>query len=293
VKDFPTSAVRLIDPFGRGGEPDLIARAVAPKLAELWGQAVVIENRPGEGSTAAPKFVAVSAPDGHTLLINTCAHAYSAAVHRDLPYDPLEDFVAVAPLISQAYVLVAPRISTLNELIKQARARLGELTFTSTGVGTGTHLASAWLNVLAGTSTTHVPPGPGDDVAATVAKLAHGSTDYAVSPISMAEPYIRNGELTALGVTASHRSPLLPDVPTIAEAGVPGYDFPIWYGLWAPAGTPPAVADQLAMDLATVMADPQLSDWFTQHGAELLFMTREEFARFVFDESQRAARILG
>ena len=289
---YPAQPVRIVEPFGRGGGPDVMAKPVADKLSALWGQVVTVENCPGEGSTAAPKLVAASPPDGYTLLINTSAHAYSAAVNRNLPYDPLEDFAAVAALTSQAYVLVAPGFSTLDELITQARARPGELTFASTGAGTGTHLASESLNVLVGTSTTHIPPDPGDDIAATIAKVAHGATDYAVSPIPIAAPHIHRGELAALGVTASRRSPLLPDVPTIAEAGVADYDFPIWYGLWAPAATPAAIADKLAIDVTTVLADPDLRNWFATHGAEPLTMTRTEFARFVRNESERAAQII-
>ena len=145
-------------------------------------------------------------------------------------------------------------------------------------MGTGTHLASEILNMLAGTSTTHVPPAAGDDVAATIAKVVRGHTDYAVLPISIAAPYICNGNLFALGVTASRRSPLLPDVPTIEEAGVAGYECPIWYGLWAPADTPTTIADKIATDVAAVFTDPDLRDWLVEHGAEPLAMTRAEFA---------------
>jgi tripartite-type tricarboxylate transporter receptor subunit TctC len=182
--------------------------------------------------------------------------------------------------------------STLDELIEQARARPGELTFASAGVGTGTHLASESLNLAAGIATVHVPPNPGDDIAAVIARTARGATDCSMSPIPIAAPHIRTGDLAALGVTASRRSPLLPDVPTIAEAGVAGYDFPIWYGLWAPAATPAAIADKLAIDVTTVLASPDLCDWFASHGAEPMTMTRTEFARFVCDESERAARIV-
>ncbi len=288
---YPAKPVRIVEPFGRGGGPDLLANAIGAKLSELWGQAVVVENCPGAGSTAAPKLVAAAPPDGYTLLINTSAHAYSAALNRSLPYKPLDDFLAVAPLTNQAYVLVAHRIGSLDELIEQAKGRPDELTFTSTGIGTGTHLASELLNVMAGTSTTHVPPATGDDVAATIAKLVRGRTDYAMSPISIAAPYIRDGNLFPLGVTGSRRSPLLPDVATIEEAGVVGYECPIWYGLWTPADTPPTIADKIATDVAAVLADPDFRDWFVEHGAEPLAMTRAEFARFVLDERERAARI--
>jgi tripartite-type tricarboxylate transporter receptor subunit TctC len=293
--DYPIRPVRLVEPFGPGGGVDVLAGAVAAKLSQLWGQDVVVENCPGAGSTAAPKLVAASTADGYTLLVHTSAHAYSAAVVKDLPYKPLEDFVAVAPLTSQAYVLVAAvaaGVRTLDELIAQAKSRPGELTVASSGVGTGTHLASESLNLAAGISTRHVPPSPGDDIAATVAKTADGATDYQMSPIAIAAPYLNDGRLVALGVTAAQRSPLLPHVPAIAEAGVAGYDFPIWYGLWAPAGTPPAVADKVAAGVAAAFADPELCDWLAKHGAEPMSMTPTQFARFALEESERAARII-
>jgi tripartite-type tricarboxylate transporter receptor subunit TctC len=300
VADYPTGPVRLVEPFGPGGGVEVLAGPVASKLSQLWGQQVVIENCPGAGSTAAPKFVAASPADGYTLLVNTSAHAYSAAAVADLPYDPLKDFVAVAALTKQAYVLVAAiasGIRTVADLIAQAKSRPGQLTFASAGVGTGTHLAAASLNLAAGILTVHRPADSGDDIAATIAKTAYGATDFAMSPIPIAAPHIRRGSLIALGTTAILRSPLLPEVPTIAEAGLSvaglsGYDFPIWYGLWAPAGTPPAIADKIAMDVAAVLGDSELRDWLTRHGAEPITMTRAKFTDFVVEESQRAARIL-
>ncbi len=286
-QDYPTKPVRLIEPFGAGGGPDVMARAVSPKLSELWGQPVTVENHPGEGSTAAPALVAKSPADGYTLLVNTSAQAYSAALLKNLPYDPLKDFIPVAPLTSQPYVLVAGKlagITTVGELVAAAKAKPGELKFGSSGLGTGTHLGVLKFNLEAGIKAVHVPARKGDAIADTI--------DYLLAPIQLALADIRAGRLRALGVSTKKRSYLLPEVPTIAEAGVAGFDYPIWYGVWVPAGTPAGVVNKLEKDIARVLAAPDLRDWLARHGADPMSMPQPEFARFVLSESKSAARII-
>jgi len=284
--------VRMIEPFGAGGGPDLLARAMSPKLSELWGQPVTVENHPGAGSTAAPALVAKSPADGYTLLVTTSAQAYSAALLKNLPYDPLKDFIPVAALTSQPYVLVAGKwtgITTIGELIAAVKAKPGNLKFGSAGLGTGTHLGAERFNLDTGIKALHVP---GDTMPQAIADTVAGRTTYMIAPISYAMGDIRTGKLRALGVTTKKRSSLLPEVPTIAEAGVPGFDYPIWYGVWVPAGTPAAVVDKLAKDIARVLAAPELRAWLEEHGAERMSMTQPEFARFVVKESQSAERII-
>ena len=267
VQDYPTKPVRLIEPFGAGGGPDLIARALGQKLSESWGQPVTVENHPGAGSTAGPALVAKSPADGYTLLVNTSAQAYSAALLKNLPYDPLKDFIPVAPLTSQPYVIVASKlagIATVRELVAAAKAKPGELKFGSTGMGTGSHLGLEKFNLAAGIKAVHVPAGPGDAIADVVANTVAGRTTYMMAPIQLALADIRAGKLVALGVTTKKRSSLLPEVPTIAEAGVAGFDYPIWYGVWVPAGTPAKVVDKLAMDIAGAMSTPALRDWLAR-----------------------------
>ena len=294
-RDYPIMPVRLMEPFGAGGGPDVIARVLAPKLSELWGQPVTVENHPGAGSTAAPAFVAKSAADGYTLLVNTSAHAYSAALLKNLSYNPLKDFVPVAPLTSQPYVLVASRqagVTTVGELIAAAKAKPGELKFGSTGLGTGTHLGLEEFNLQAGIKAVHVPARPGDAITDVISDTISGCTAYMMAPIQLALADIRDGKLVALGVTTKQRSSLLPEVLTIAEAGVVGYDYPIWYGIWAPAGTPPDVVKKLAKDIESALAAPDLRDWLTKHGADPMRMAQPEFERFIFGESERAAQIV-
>jgi tripartite-type tricarboxylate transporter receptor subunit TctC len=295
TRDYPAEPVRIIEPFGVGGGPDLLARALAPKLSELWGQSVTVENIPGAGATAGPAQVARSPADGYTLLINTSAQAYSAALLKSLPYDPLKDFIPIIPLTRQGYVLVtgkATGVATVDELIAAAKAKPGELEFGSTGIGTGTHVGVEKFNQAAGIKALHVPPSPNDSNADTVANAIAGCFTYCLMPISLALPCIRDGTLVVLGVSTARRSTWLPEVPTIAEASVAGFDFPIWYGVWAPTGTPTGVVDKLANDIGGVLAGPDLREWIAQHGGEPMSMTRPEFARFVESESEATARLM-
>jgi tripartite-type tricarboxylate transporter receptor subunit TctC len=195
ARDYPAKPVHIIEPFGAGGGPDLLARALAPKLSELWGQPVTVENVPGAGATAGPALVAKSLADGYTLLINTSAQAYSAALLKDLPYDPLKDFIPIIPLTSQAYVLVAGKatgVTTVGGLIAAAKAKPGELKFGSTGIGTGTHVGAEKFNQAAGIKALHVPPSPNDSNADTIANAIAGRFTYCLAPISLALPHIRD-----------------------------------------------------------------------------------------------------
>jgi tripartite-type tricarboxylate transporter receptor subunit TctC len=292
---FPIGRVRLVEPFGAGGGPDLFARELAGRLSVVWGWPVVVENVPGEGSTAAPALVAESPADGHTVLINTSAHAYIGAVSHDLPYHPLEDFSPVAPLTEQAYVFVTGRdsgIGTLHDLVAAAAARPGELTFGSTGAGTGSHLGAGLLNLKAGVTAVHVPPAPGDSIVEVAAKVVRGDIDYLLSPISIAKPYLEARALVALGVSTAQRSRWLPDAPTVAEQGIDGFDFPIWYGAWVRVGTPGDIVRTLGDDLSDAMASAELKGWCISHGAEPMRMSTDEFARFVADEAERAGAII-
>ena len=288
-----TKPVRLIEPFGVGGGLDLLARALAQWLSRLWDQPVTVENIAGAGATAGPAHVAKSPADGYTLLVNTSAQAYTAALVKNLPYDPLKDFIPIAPLTSQPYVLVAGKaagVTTVGELASAAKAKPGALKFGSTGMGTGTHFVVERFNLAAGIRAVHVPAGPADAIADIIAKTVAGRTAYMMAPISLALSQIRDGRLVALGVSGARRSSLLPEVPTIAEAGVAGFDYPIWYGVWAPAGTPAAVVNRLAKDIARVL--PEMRDWLREHGADSMSMTQAEFARFVLAESESAAQII-
>ena len=213
----------------------------------------------------------------------------------NLPYDPLKDFAPIAPLTSQPYVLVAGAsagIRSIGQLVSAAKGSPGRLKFGSTGVGTGTHLGVEQFNRAAGIAVRHIPARPGDANADVIARTVAGETAFMLAPIQLVWPDIQHGRLVPLGVSTRRRSSLLPGVPTIAEAGVPGFDFPIWYGVWAPAGTPDEVVAKIAGDLSRLLSTAEFRDWLATHGAEAMNMDQAEFARFVVAESEKAVRIL-
>ncbi len=207
-----------------------MGRALAQKLTEQWGQPVTMVNIPGAGATADPAQIAKSPADGYTLPVNTSAQACSAALLKNLPCDPLKDFIPVAPLTSQPYVLVAGKLAgipTVKELIAVSKAKPGHLKFGSTGMGTGSHLGIVKFNMAARIKAVHVPARPGEGIADVIANTVAGRMDYLLAPIQVALVEIRAGKLCPLGVSTKKRSSLLPEVPTIAEAAVAGFDYPI------------------------------------------------------------------
>ena len=216
-----------------------------------------------------------------------------------MPVDENQDIASqrdasLSSLTSQPYVLVAGKaagVMSVRALIAAAKARPGELKFGSTGAGTGTHLGIVTFNRKAGISAADVPTQPTDAIADVLAATIEGCITYMLAPISIALTPICDGKLFPLGVTTARRSSLLPEVPTIAESGVAGFDFPIWYGTWVPAGTPTGVVDKLAKDIARALAGQKLHDWIANHGGEPMNMTQPEFARFVRSESENAARL--
>src|SRR5690242_9577557 len=216
AREFPTRAVRLVEPFGKGGGPDLTARALAQELSKIWHVPVNVDNQPGAGSTLAPNLVAASPPDGYTLLVSTSAQAYSATVVSDLPYDPLKDFIPVSALSSQAYVLITSRetgISSLEDLTSLAGRPQTEITFASTGVGTATYVGGSELSIAAGLRARHVPPLPSEAISDVLHQMVAGRASYMLAPIPTALPAIRDGSLLALGVSTSRRSSLVPEIP--------------------------------------------------------------------------------
>jgi tripartite-type tricarboxylate transporter receptor subunit TctC len=232
-------------------------------------------------------------PDGYTLLISTSAQAYSAARAGELPYDPLRDFVPVAALTSQPYVLAAAAqsgITTIGELAAAASGRPGGIRFASAGAGT--RLAVAKLNRDPGIAAVHAPPAATDAITDVIAGTAAGHTTYAMLPIPPAAACLHDGRLAAPGVSTARRSRLLPDVPPLTQAGVAGFDFPIWYGIWAPARTPAGIVSTLARDITDTLATPELAHWLTQHDADPVHMSPAEFAAFALSEAGRAAVLL-
>ena len=293
---FPDKPVRVIVAFTPGGVTDIIARTLAAKLAELWKQPVVVENRAGAGGSLAAVAVARASADGYTLLVHSSGYAVNAALNPALPYDPQRELVAVAPLASQAMVLVvnpAAGPKSVPELIAAAKAEPGALAYGSAGIGSGAHFSAEQFRIAAGIEVLHVPYKGGAEA---INDTAASRLAFTFNTITLALPYIRDGRLLALGVTGLQRSDLLPQVPTIAEAALPGFEFTFWNGLWAPAGTPAPLAEQIARDLGRAVTAPDVRERFARLGAEPMTMTPPEFARFVqreIDNAERIARISG
>ena len=288
---FPSKPVRVVVPFTPGGVTDTIARTTAGKLAELWGQPVVVENRPGAGGSVGAAAVARAAPDGSMLLVHSSGYAINAAVNPKLPYDYRKDFAEVAPLGSQPMVLVVgPRsgLSSVTDLLALARAKPGEIAYGSAGIGSGAHFNSEKFRIAAGVEVLHVPyKGGAEAIHDTIA----GRLTFTFNTVTLALPFIRDGRLVPLGVSSRQRSQLLPETPPIAEAGIPGFEFTFWNGLWAPAGTPPAIVERINRDVMRTMEMPDVLERLTRLGAEPMRMTPAEFTRFVKSEIEDAARI--
>lgn len=288
---FPIKPVRVIVAFTPGGVTDIIARTLMPKLAERWGEPVVIENRPGAGGSLAAQAVAHAAPDGHTLLVHSSGYAINAALNPALPYDPHRDLVAIAPLASQAMVLVVSPASgwrSAGELIAAAKARPGAPAYGSAGIGSGAHFAAEQFRIAAGIEVLHVPYKGGAEA---INDTAAGRLSFTFNTITVALPYVSDGRLVALGVTGARRSNLLPAVPTLAEAALPGFEYTFWNGLWAPAGTPAAICEQIGRELAAIVASAEVRERLARLGAEPMTMTPAEFAGFVKREIENAERI--
>jgi len=284
--------VRVIVPFTAGSGLDIVARMLSQKLTEFWGQPVAVENHIGVGGTVGAGVVAKSPPDGYTLLVNTTAHAVNVALYSKLPYDPVKDFVDVSPLVAQPYVLVAGTsagIKTVSDLIAAAKAKAGQLKFGSAGTGSGTHMIAEKFRFAAGIDVVHLPNKGGPEANA---DAIAGRVTYWFPPIALALPQVREGRLLALGLSSARRSSLLPDVPTIAETGLAGFEDTIWYGMWAPAATPAEVVNQLSKDVARALATPDVRDRLSKLGAEPMNMTPAEFARLVRSEIDSAARVV-
>ncbi len=289
---YPGKPVTIIVPFTPGSATDISARAVQQKLSEFWGQPVIIENRPGAGGTIGAGMVAKAAPDGYTLLVHSSGHAANPAIYAKLSYDTFKDFAEITPVAGQATVLVvAPSTGykTLADLMTAARAKPGSLNFGSAGNGSGTHLAGEKFKGMSKLDLVHIPyKGTPEAVTDTIG----GRLTYYFAPIAAALPHVRDGKLVALAVSTAQRSSLLPEVPTVAQSGLPGFNFNLWTGMFAPAGTPQAVVEKIAADVQRAWAAPDVKDRLGKMGLEPMPMTPTEFKAFVKSEVEDASRVL-
>ena len=292
AQGYPNKAVRVIITFPPGTGTDIVGRAVTQKLSELWGQPVLAENRTGAGGSIGAAVVAKAAPDGYTLLIDSNAHVVTPAIYAKLPYDTQKDFVDIAPLAGGPNVLVAgsgSSVKSLAELIAEAKAKPGQINFASAGIGSGTHLNLEKFKLATGIDVVHIPYKGTPEV---VSDLLGGRVSYYFAPISPAIPLIRDGRLRALAVSSAKRSDQLPDVPTVAEAGVPGFEFELWFALWGPAGMPADIVEKINKDVNRALASPDVRERLAKLGNDTMSMSTVEFSRFVRKELDDYARII-
>jgi len=294
---WPNKPVRIVVPFAPGGTTDILARALAPELGKAFGQTFIIENKPGAGGNTGADLVAKSPPDGYTLLMGTVGtQAINPALYPKMPYDAVKDFMPITLFAGVPNVLVinpakaaAYKVTDVKSLIAYAKANPGKLNMASSGNGTSIHLSGELFKSMTGTYMLHFPyrgSGPA------LLDLIGGTMDVMFDNLPSALPQIKAGKLTALAVTSSERSAALPDVPTIAEAGVPGYEATIWLGLMAPKATPPAVVERLNAEVSRIVGAPETAKAWNAQGAMPMVMSVADFTRYVQGDIAKWANIV-
>lgn len=292
AQGYPSKPVRVVITFPPGSATDIVGRVVTQKLSEFWGQPVLAENRGGAGGSIGSAAVAKAAPDGYTLLINSNAHAVNPSIYAQLPYDTQKDFTDIAPLSGQPNVLVVnpgSSIKSVREFIAEAKAKPGQINFAHAGIGSGTHLNTEKFKLATGIDFVQVPYKGTQEV---LTDLFGGRVTSYFAPISPIIPAVREGKLRALAVSSAKRSASLPDVPTVAEAGVPGFEFTLWFGLWGPAGMPADVVSQINRDMNRALAVAEVRERLAKLGNDTMSMTPQEFSGFVRKEIADYARIV-
>jgi len=292
AQDYPSRPVRIIVPFAPGGSADVFGRFVGQRLAEALGQNFIVDNRPGAGALIGTDAVAKSAPDGYTLLLMSNTHTVNESLIPNKPFVLMRDFVPVAPINASDLVLVTKAglpFGTLADLIKAAKARPGSLSYASSGPGTPYHMAGELFKAMAGLSIVHIPykgsAGARTDVLG-------GQLEMMFDAIPTMSEHIRSGKVKALATTGAARSTVLPDVPTMAEAGVPGYEATIWLGLMAPRGTPAAVVARLNAEVAKITSNADVRRAWSQQGTTAMTMGVDEFTRYLNDDIAKWAKVV-
>jgi tripartite-type tricarboxylate transporter receptor subunit TctC len=281
---FPHKPIRIVVGFTPGGGPDITARLIAQKLTASWKQQVVVDNRPGAGGTMAAQIVASANPDGYTLLSVSNAHAVAPAIYARLPYDTLKDFAGITLTASgPALLLVSPAlgVKSARELIALAKAKPGQFNFSSAGVGSGTHFAAELFKSMAGIDVVHVPF---KGIPEAITETMSGRVQFFLSPLASAINLVKEGKVTAIGVTSMLRVSQLPDVPTIAESGLPGYRWDFWYGLLVPARTPRPVVTRLNHEITGILTQPEVRNRWVALGVEPASTTPGQFDKLIAGE---------
>ena len=291
-QQFPTKPIRMIIGFTPGSEIDVIGRLLSQALSDSWGQRVVVDNRSGAGGTVAGAIAAGAPADGYTLFFNSVSHAASQALYSKLPYDTLRDFTGVSQATSAPNVLVvAPSqgIQSAKALVALARQKPGQINFGSAGVGSGTHITGEMFRLAAQLNVAHVPY---KGVPELLADTLTGRLEYSFSPIGNTLPFVKDKRLVPLAVTTTVRSPMLPDVPTVAETVIPGFEWDQWYGMLAPARTPRVIVNQVSREMARVLALPEIRERIAIRGSVPKPSTPEQFTEFVRAEVAKVGKAI-
>jgi len=292
AQTYPTKPVRMVLGYPPGGGIDVLARIMAPKLSDRWGQQVVVDNRPGASGNIGADIVAKAPPDGYTLLMMTLSHAAGAGLYPKLPFDPAGSFSGVSLVGATTLVLLANQSSplkTIKDLVAAAKARPGQISFGHSGVGGSPHLAGELLRLETGIDIVHVPY-KGSGLA--FADLMGGHVPLLMAALPGALPHIKSGKLRGIGVTSIKRSAAIPEVPTIAESGVPGYDVKHWFGALAPAGTDRRILEKLHAEIVAVQGMPDVAEAFMRAGADPVNSTPREFDAYLRAEIARWAKVI-
>ena len=293
AQTYPTRAIRIVAPFPPGSVTDILARPLAPKLTEAWGQPVIVDNRAGAGGNIGAEVVAKSAPDGYTLLMATNGtHAINASLYPKLTYDAVKDFAPIT-LVATSFLLLVVHPSlparSVKELIALAKSRPGELTFGSGGSGTTPHLAGELFKTMTGVRMVHVPYKGSPQ---TIVDLLAGRTEMSFANAASSLPFIRAGRLRALGVTSPQRDPSLPDIPTIAESGIRGFSAEPWFAVFAPAGTPRDVVQKLNAELVRIINLPDIREQYANRGLAASTTSPEKLAAYAASETAKWAKVI-
>lgn len=291
-QDYPARTVRIVTPFAPGGGTDIFARILAQRLTEVYGQQFIVDNRPGAGSTLGTEYVGKAPADGYTLLMTSASFSFSPGLYPKLRYDAIKDFTRVSEVVQVPHVIVVLPSLPVNDLqgfVKLARARPREVLYASAGPGSAMHLAGALFGMVTRTELVHVPYKGGG---ATTAAVLGGEVTTAFNTIETVLPLLRAKRLRALAVSTRERAPALPDVPTAIELGYKDYEMIGWFGLMAPAGTPPAIVEKVSAEVARALASPAIRERATEQGATPVGNSPAEFERFVRDEVAKWTRII-
>ena len=292
AQDYPAKAVRIVVPFAAGGPADVYARFLGARLSEALGQPFVVDNRPGGGSVIGTDAVAKSPPDGYTLLMMSNTHTVNESLMPQRPYQLMRDFVPVAPVnYSDLLLVVHPSVKagTVAELIAEAKAQPGKMTYASSGPGTPYHMAGELFKAMAGVDILHVPY-KGSAGART--DILGGQVQMMFDAVTVMAQHAREGKVKALATSGTSRSSVMPNVPTVAEAGVPGYEATIWLGIMAPRGTPAAVVNKLNAEIVKIVSQPQVRDDWARQGAVAMTMSPAEFEKYMNADIVKWERIV-